>query len=132
MTDTLQPLLTAAAGLLFRSESDYPFAPFTHENPGGGPLEVPQLLSWLALPPDTPVQRQELAYFFRNHTREPLGASAEQTELAHRFQRLQAALEAALRAPTAYCVGQTQVQAYLLGQDPDGNFAGLTTTLIQT
>jgi hypothetical protein len=132
MTDTLHPILTAATGLLFRSESDYPFEPFTHENPSGGPLEVPQLLSWLSLPPNTPVQQQELAYFFRNHTRESPGASPAQTELAHRFQRLQAALEKDLRAPAAYCIGQTQVHAYLLGQDAAGNFAGLTTTLIQT
>jgi hypothetical protein len=132
MTDTLQPLLQAATGLLFRSESDYPFEPFTHENPGGGPLEVPQLVGWLGLPPDTPVQQQDLASFFRNHTRELPGASAEQLELAHRFQRLQAALETTLRAPAAYCVGVTQVQAYLLGQDPAGNFAGLKTKLIQT
>ena len=132
MTDTMQTILAAADKLLFRSESDYPFEPFTHENPTHGPLAVPELLSWLGKPADTPVERQELAYFFRNHTREAPGASAAQTDLAHRFQQLQHVLAETLHEPAVYRVGQMQVQAYLIGQDPAGNFAGVTTTLIET
>ncbi|MGV3504078.1 MAG: nuclease A inhibitor family protein [Adhaeribacter sp.] len=124
-------LAAAAAGLMFISESDYPLEPVVVASAQAASVPA-ALLQHLGLPPETPVQEQELGYFLRNHTRQDPGFPQEKQQRAQKFAFLQQVLEQELRDLQVYRVGTTQVQAFILGRDARGQLSGLKTTLIET
>ncbi|CAN5918074.1 hypothetical protein BH24BAC1_BH24BAC1_28720 [soil metagenome] len=122
----------ASSGLLMPSESDYPFEPVTFAEESPLPVPPALLLRWLNRPPDTSVETVELAWFFRHLTRESPEADLQEQEEAGRFRKLQQVIEQELADVLVYRVGRIQVEAYLLGKTPEGQIAGLKTTLIET
>ena len=132
MAPSLLRLQEASAGLLMPSESDFPFVLFIAPADSPLPLSPQVLLSWLGRSPDTPVETVEVAYFFRNVTRErPEQGQPERAEV-QRFRQLQLVLEQELREVRVYRVGTIRVEALVLGRTPEGQIAGLKTTLIET
>ncbi|GAB2543966.1 nuclease A inhibitor family protein [Rufibacter soli] len=128
MSSLLPQLEQAAKDLLFISESEAPLEPFTL--PAGTPAETQD--GFLAAMGQTgqPVEQVELPYFFRNMVR-PSDDPVEQAS-AERFKALQTWLETNLQELKVYRVGQTEVQAYIIGKAQDGSWLGLKTTLIET
>ena len=123
MSSLLSQLEQAAKGLLFISESESPLEPFTL--PAGTPAETQAGFLAAMGHEGQPVEQVELPYFFRNMVR-PIEPTAD------RFKALQTWLQANLQELKVYRVGQTQVQAYIIGKAQDGSWLGLKTTLIET
>ena len=132
MENTLEKLKQAAAGLLFMSESDYPLETlgFTPEKPEAPVQE--NLLKHLGLPETTAVETQELPYFFRNHTRDLPEYGDEEKARARKFRELESLLKKEIPDVKVYRIGQTQVDAYIIGKLADGSIGGLQTKQIET
>ncbi len=132
MDPILPELQAAAAGLLFRSESDYPFetvdlgrAKYLEPTPA-------QLLEMLDLPVGTPARTVDLAYFLRNMTRTSPEQSPAMQEEAARFQALERLFVERLAHVQVIRLGEVQVEAFLLGSTPTGRLVGLKTRLVET
>jgi hypothetical protein len=115
----------AADGLLFMSESDHPLVYFELDKAAG----VEQKLRTMSEHKDGQIEVQELEYFFRNMTKEREG---EDHSVAKRFQQLEKILKQELKNIKVYRVGEIQVDAFILGERPDGSITGLRTKLIET
>jgi hypothetical protein len=130
-TQFLQELQEATAGLLFMSESDYPF----------------QVIEWdqaIEITPDylrqqsagvnsqTPVRRQSVDEFFRSATSEPQWKKGRELETARRYQTLVRLLKEYLTDLTVYRVGEIDITIFILGKNESGDLVGLTTRVIET
>ncbi|MBK0402431.1 nuclease A inhibitor family protein [Adhaeribacter sp. BT258] len=132
MENTLDKLKKASAGLLFMSESDYPFE--TVSFPAGKLLALDEesVKQALNLPAEAGIEKQELTYFLRNQTRELPEFSEEDKARAQRFRELENVLKQELKDVAVFRTGQTQIDAYVLGKMADGSTGGLKTRLIET
>lgn len=128
MNPQLETIQKASDGLLFMSESDYPFeaVTFTLDN-----KTIVQQLQSLTQK-NQPVEQQSLEYFFRNAIKEYPEANEAQKQTARRFQALQELLRNELKGVQAYRVGEIQIDAFIIGQLKDGSYGGLRTKLIET
>jgi Nuclease A inhibitor-like protein len=125
-------LLEASAGLLYTSESDYPFdyvsrAAFLRDT-----LTLATFRAAFLVPRTTPVEVRSLDRFFARHIElvdpnDPAGVA-----LIPRYENLKFQIQELLNAPKAYCVGIIQIRCYVVGTSPDGVIAGLATTSIET
>ncbi len=132
MKNTLEKLMKAAEGLFFLSESDYPFetVAFPVHKPEGSVVE--NLRIYLNLPETTPIEIQQLSYFFRNQTRDLPEFGEEEKVIAQRFRDLEILIKQEIPDAEVYRIGQRQIDAYLLGKLPDGTIGGLKTKQIET
>jgi hypothetical protein len=128
MNAQLEVLQKAADGLLFMSESDYPFEviQFTLNS-----KTIDQQLQEIAQK-DQPVEKQSLEYFFRNAAKESPEANESEKQTARQYQALQELLRTELVDVQVYRVGEIQVDAFIIGQLKDGSYGGLRTKLIET
>lgn len=132
MENTLQKLKQAADGLYFMSESDFPFETLGFQPAKPGATVEADLLKHLGLPEGTAVEKQELAFFLRNQTRELPEYGPEEKARAQKFRELEKLLQQEIPDLAVYRIGQVQVDAYLVGELPDGSLGGLKTKLIET
>lgn len=114
---------------MFISESEYPLEPFALPV-GASAQDASSFLEALELE-EQPVEEVTLAHFFRNMVK-PAEGDPVQQENAQKFTALQQWLEKNLQDVKVYRLGQTQVQAYVVGQAQDKTWLGLKTTLIET
>ena len=134
--DIVQPyraeLLEASAGLLYTSESDYPFDYISRSLFLRDTLTLPVFRIAFGVPRTTPVAIRDLDRFFARHIElvDPYDAAA--VALVPRYQNLKDQIRELLDAPKAYCVGSIQIRCYVVGTSPDGVVAGLATTSIET
>ena len=110
----LERLSRAAAGLLFMSESDYPF----------------ELIQWDG-------QTEPTAEFIRHVAGEAEDSPVEQLEVgqflnAGRYQRLLLALQRELSDLRAYKVGRINMPVYLVGRSREGSWLGVATRVVET
>ena len=127
---TLAQLQKLTQGLNFISESDAPLQAVSYAAPGG---ELPdaQLLHTLGEPAGTPVTKQALTDFLRDHTADQ-GVTGR-VATANRFKALQVYLKQELDGTQVYRVGRgPQTRAYALGRDVAGRLAGFKTELTTT
>lgn len=130
MASLLEQLAQAAQGLWYLSESESPLEPFSLP-PGTALSSDAELLAATGHQGQT-VEQVTLTHFFRNMVRPADDQDPAQQEIAHRFLALQTWLETNLQEVTVYRVGTTEVQAYVLGKTPAGDWLGLKTTLVET
>ncbi len=117
----LDALKEASKGLLFVSETEAKLEPFLWE--GGGKLTRARLLELAGAEAGTPVEQTTLDGFFR----------AVPDEDRERFDRLAGVLKEQLSAVKVYKVGdEPEKQVYIVGKAPDGSWAGLKTTVVET
>ncbi|MDQ4141953.1 MAG: nuclease A inhibitor family protein [Bacteroidota bacterium] len=126
MTEIIQTLKAATSGLALSPDDAPPFEVFFHVNPSpaGNGLKLNELLTWTGHSPETQVEIQELSDFLlqlsnikplRNHLPE--------------LTRLQTILHQTLSNVQVYRIYMPQEETYIIGQDEEGNFAGLKTLL---
>ena len=132
MNATLDKLKKASVGLLFMSESDYPFETVAFSPENLPVLSESKLLDALNLTAGTKVEKQELTYFFRNMTRDLPEYTAEEKARVIKFQELLNLLQQELKEAAVYRLGERQIDAYILGKLPDGSIGGLKTRQIET
>jgi hypothetical protein len=122
----------AASGLLYTSESDYPFTYFFHSGPAPTPITVAAFRTALALAPDTPVEVVSLDEFFARHIERVDPADAVAVALVPRYRLLRETIRHAVRQPRVFRVGRIAIECYIVGTDRAGNIVGLTTVAIET
>ena len=125
----LEELKEATRGLLFMSESDYPLEVFewTSSEP------TSEFLRKLAgKDSSTEVETQGAREFFRAAASEPDWKGGEELALARRFQTLLLLLETALADLRVYRVGSIDINVYVAGRAPSGNWLGVSTRVVET
>ena len=133
VTEFLAALGAAVSGLLFPSESDYPLTPYRWVGPGGEDPSPKALLTAEGRPPDTKVTTLSVHELF-----DPLidvdndRHDDEERAAAVRYRALVSLLEENLCDLVVYRVGQVDIDVYILGMHPSGEWLGLKTRVIET
>ena len=128
----LRQLASLTKDLTFMSESDYPVAPFTESAKGRPAFAAQDAVAALKAEPNATVSEVALDNFFNGVTNEYDGQSAEAQQTARRFQALVKFLKDNLTDIKVYRVGDTEADVYVVGKTPTGNFAGVTTKVVET
>jgi hypothetical protein len=114
-------LRKAAKGLQYVSETEAGFEPFLWED--GDKLTEERLLELAGAEGGTGVEQTGLDAFFR----------AVPPEDRAQFQKLAQTIKEHLSGVKVYKVGdEPEKQVYIVGKTPDGKWAGLKTTVVET
>lgn len=126
----LRTLDRACDGLLFMSESDYPFESFYWDFKGTlTPDKVIELAHEIE---DSAVKELKLDAFFKNSVAEESWYDSDEIRIARRFQRLVDTLKKSLEEIKVYRVGFAEAEIYIVGTPEFGGYAGLSTHVVQT
>lgn len=121
-------LLKASEGLLYPSESDYPFTYFSFD---GSSLPGPEEFLQLTGQTGQPITQVNFDDLFGRLTRIEPGMDPQQIKAAQRFRLLERAFRATFKDLTVYRVGEIQIQIYIIGLSTCG-VGGLQTISIET
>jgi hypothetical protein len=120
----LEPILE---GLLYMSESDYPFEDYSVADSGAGPITPAHLLDLLGLPADTVTETRTVDQFFEWPLQGDDGA---------KYQQLHDVLELRLTDLAVIRVfdpqNQAQVHVFVIGRTGCAEIAGVRTIAIET
>ena len=131
--DALRTHLTSLTdGLLWTSESDYPFTYFERRGAGAVPITAARLLTLLDKPADTKVETRTLDEMLSWVTRDDPDMDEGERATAARYRAVRTALEENLQNLTVIKVGRIQVEIYFVGNTRCGDVAGLQTISIET
>lgn len=131
MTDSIAAKLKQVSeGLLFSTESDAPFE--VEEWKMQGQLTPTKLLQLTEHPPDAPVEVASVDEFFAIATQAENWHDEEERETVQRFQNLVSILKQNLSNIQVYRVGKINIDAYIIGVTPNGDWMGLSTQLVET
>jgi predicted nucleic acid-binding Zn-ribbon protein len=131
MTDSIAAQLKQASnGLFFLSETDAPFEVISW--PKQEQLTPAKLLQLTEHPPDAPVELRTVDEFFAIATAEEDWHDQEERETVKRFQNLVSVLKQNLSQLQVYRVGKTNIDAYIVGVTDGGEWAGLSTQVVET
>lgn len=126
----LRSLDKACDGLLFMSESDYPFESFYWNFTGDlSPIKIIELANEIE---DAAVKELKLEAFFKNSVTEESWYDSDETRIARRFQRLVDTLKKNLEDIKVFRVGFAEAEIYIVGKTSFGGYAGLSTHVVQT
>lgn len=125
-----EELKEATRGLLFMSESDYPFEVVSWE--GTEELSPEHLRAKAGQGATAAIERRTVADFFRVAAGEQDWKGAEELSLAKRYQTLARLLEENLREASVYRVGETNIAVYIVGRSEEGNWLGVSTRVVET
>jgi len=90
------------------------------------------LLQLIEHPPDAPVKLRTVDDFFARATAEEDWHDQEERETVQKFQNLVGVLKQNLSQLQVYRVGNTNIDAYIVGLTDGGEWAGLSTKLVET
>lgn len=124
---TRSALERASSGLLYMSESDYPFDFVSYPTAPAGRLTTAQFLRALDRPEGTVIEVRSLDQVF-SHLVNPDVTGADAT----RFAALKRTIQQRLTYVQVFAVGTVQVQLYFVGHDRCGALVGLHTVSIET
>lgn len=124
-------LREAAAGLLYMSETDEPFEAVHWKNPGR-PLDAARLLELTHAKPKTPVREESLESFFKDLTTPQDWHGEAEREDVRRYQKLKETIQSRLSGAKVFRVGEINVEIYIVGLTPEGDWAGLRTRAVET
>lgn len=127
-----QRIESAAEGLLYTSESDYPFDWFFL--PGGAvgwPYGAEEFARRASIAADRPEERA-LDRFLAPHIEnsDPIDTRAQ--AIRPRYEALKKTLRESVAEIRVFRLGQTEVHHYAVGDDGRGNLAGLHTVAVET
>jgi aspartyl aminopeptidase len=126
----LEKLKLASDGLLFMSESEYPFEIFSHQEKQL--LDAKSVLVLLDKPSDTKVEFTDLDSFFEVATTEEDWHSPEDKEIVKKYQNLVKVIKENLEDIKVVRFGDIDIDIYIIGKTPSGELAGLSTKVIET
>ena len=122
----------AAEGLLYTSESDYPFEYFEAPARLDGPLTVAGFRAAAGVPADSLVEELSLDAFFARHIELVDPADPAAQALVPEYERLKAVIRRSVDDARVFRVGRILIRCYLVGTDGDGRVVGLTTFAVET
>jgi hypothetical protein len=114
-------------GLSYQSESDYPVKPFFAEGKRRKSLKAADLPT-----KKRPVKEVDVDSFFGNYMNEQGWWGEEERKTAERYTALVAALKENLSDIKVFKAGEVEIDAYVVGRTPQGDFAGVTTKVVET
>ncbi len=133
MENKLQLTLTELSkGLLYPSESDYPFEYFEWDLPSDTPLNENIVRKATKSSQSTPVAIKTLDDFFKNVTEVKDWYGEEEKTAVQQYIALKQALEKELSDPRVYRLGEVEIDVYITGKKADGKWAGLKTKVVET
>jgi hypothetical protein len=128
--EVLQMLEQATEGLLFMSESDYPFKIV---NWGGiSKITFDYLLRQAGAASDAPIQLVSPEKFFGMAMSEPEWKGEQELAIAKRYQALLRLLQENLDDLKVYRVGEINIPVYIVGRNKTGNWLGISTRVVET
>lgn len=130
--ELLDKLKLASDGLLFMSESEYPFEVFLWHSKEKQLLNAEFVLSKLNKPSDTKVEFVDLDSFFEVATTEEDWHSPEDKEIVKKYQNLVKIIKESLSDIKVARLGEIEIDVYIVGKAPSGDLAGLCTKVIET
>jgi hypothetical protein len=126
----LKELERGSAGLLFMSESDYPFEVVRLDSVDE--ITEPYLRALTKENADAPVEVKSLEDFFGRAASEADWKGAAELETAKSYQALMRVLKEDLEDVRVYKVGKINIPVYIIGRSPGGNWLGLSTRVVET
>lgn len=127
--ELINQLQQASEGLLWLSESDYPFEVICWEKVDD--IEA-KLLELTDSNSETTIEVKELESFFKRVTEEKDWYEEEEMAECKRYQELVKLLKTHLADIKVYRVGEIEVNCYILGKTESGAIAGLSTISVET
>lgn len=127
----LTVLKKAVKGLQYPSETDAPFQPFLWPKPGTS-ITKPLVLARANKPKNAPVEKMSVAEFFEPLTKPRDWHRASEKADLKKFLNLQKVLEENLTETAVFRIGTTQIDIYVVGKTPTGDWAGVSTQAVET
>ena len=127
--ELVNQLSKASEGLLWLSESDYPFETVYIENVDNIEEKLLEVTNSIG---HTMLQVRELDKFFQGVTEEKDWYNDEEMAECKRYQELVKLLKTHLRDIKVYRVGEVEVSCYILGKTENNAIAGLSTISVET
>ena len=136
-SELIDQLKSASEGLLFMSESDYPFEVFSWESSNPTSLTRENLTTQKVLeltghPQDTPVEVVTVNDFFRVATTEQDWYGEEELATLKKYHKLVETLNNNLSDLKVYRIGKIEIDVYVIGQTSTGDYAVLSTKVVET
>jgi hypothetical protein len=130
-SDTLAALRQAAEGLTYQSETDAPWKAFSWPGAAGDPTGegVRRRGRHRA---DAPAEEQSPDDFFAPLTWEQDWYGDVERAQAQKYRALLDVVRRTLRGVKVFRVGRRKVRIYVVGVAPEGGWAGLATTAVET
>ncbi len=126
----VRQLATASEGLLWLSESDYPWQVVCWQNTDS--LDPQTVLQHYNYHPATRIVTKTPNSFFAPATREQEWHDETEKTEVKRYQALSDLLEKNLQDLQVYLVGEVEIDVYILGKTDTGAIIGLSTKAIET
>jgi hypothetical protein len=114
-------------GLSYMSESDFPLKPLYVEGAGRKSLKPSDLPG-----ARKPVKPTDFDSFFGTATAEEDWHGTEEKESVRRYRELVAYLKENLSDLKVYKAGKVEMDVYVVGRTKEGDFAGVTTKVVET
>lgn len=130
-TNVIYPLKKASEGLLFMSESEYPFEVFLWDS-SDTQITPEKIIQKTNHPVDTPVEVVGLDEFFAVATTEEDWHEAEEKETVKKYQNLVETIKKCLKNVTVYRLGKRRIDIYIVGKTESDSVAGLATKVVET
>ena len=124
----LERLREATQGLLWHSESDYPFEIFLWP---GGRLTLEELIERTGYTTDT-IEILQLDRFFDRAISPQDWHDDDEAREVKQYQNLVAVLQETLDDLVVFRLGKIEIAIYIVGTTSEGNLAGISTTAIET
>jgi hypothetical protein len=122
--EIIEELRQLTEGLLWMSESDYPFETIYWE--GLPEINAQILRSLSGQAEDAPVEIASVDEFFR------VAVSEESRQEAKRYRGLVQTLKDNLDELKVYRVGQINIPVYIVGRNKTGNWLGISSRVVET
>ena len=123
-------LTEATIGLLYMSESDYPFEVIRWS--GSEQLSPEYLRRAAVADSSTKVEESAVDEFFRVPAGEQEWKGEAQLAEAKRYQHLRNLLEENLTGIKVYRVGEINIGVYVVGRSAEGSWLGVSTRVVET
>ena len=127
----LAELEQATHGLLFMSESDYPFEPVFLRAETEHALHQ-QLRELAPASPEAHLETMSVDAFFRAAVAEPEWKGEAEIALAKKYQALVRLLKEKLDEVSVYRVGRVSIAVFIIGRSSTGNWLGIRTRVVET
>lgn len=128
----LDILKQASNGLLFISESDYPFETFLWKTEKQEKITPELIIQKAQHSLDTLVEFQDIDSLFEVATTEQSWHSPEEKETVKRYQNLSKVLKNNLTDIKVARLGRIKIDVYIFGKTVSGDLAGLATKIVET
>jgi Nuclease A inhibitor-like protein len=127
ITDQLKK---ASEGLLWMSESEYPFEVFLWEDKA--PITPEKVMLSTGHPPATLIQTTTVDNFFSWACSEEDWHGEEEKAIVSKYKKLVEIIKSSLSNLQVYQLGTVEIDVYVVGTTPEGNLAGLSTKVVET